>query len=281
MPIIYHIYRHVFFFLLVSLSGISAQAQEYESPRVLALAGSGHAAPWLNDAIFMNPSYASYTPVYVLSSSYLMMPNGRNYSVSIQDSRTEMFQAGAAFSRREGLGVINVGASKVALANWGIGLGFKYLIPDEGKLNQDISASSTYLFTKTFNIAFVADNLLENKTGQLFGAYRTFILGVRYLALDTVSMYIDPFWSPSYELGPKFGFAAGLEFSLMADFFFRIGRGVNTPITYMNDRGDGFGFGLGWVAPRLSLDYGMHRTTISDRGSNVTTAHTASCSVFF
>jgi hypothetical protein len=261
-------------------------AVDYQSARVLALGGSGHAAPWLNDAMYLNPSYASFNPIYSLNAGYQWLDtangDGRVYSASIQDSRTELFQAGLGFTRREGAGVFNVGASRLAVQQLGIGMGMKYYIPD-GRLNEnfmDSIFSTTFLFSRVSSAALVIDHLLEPDEGKIFGNYRTFTLGLRYVAFDAVSLYIDPFWTPNY-WGPKFGYSAGIEVQGLADLFFRAGRTCNNPIAYANDRGDGFGVGLGWIAPKLAIDYGFHRMTILDRGGPQINTHAASITVFF
>ena len=39
-------------------------AADFQSPRTAALGGAGHAAPMLNDAIYLNPSFVSFMPSY-------------------------------------------------------------------------------------------------------------------------------------------------------------------------------------------------------------------------
>src|ERR1035437_8251713 len=125
----------LFLILSVALASFSsglAQAVEYQSPRTLGLGGAGRATPLLNDAIYLNPSYASFAPVYSLASGYTSIrPGGRNYNLSIQDSRTELFQAGVGFTKREGDSAVNIGASKLVVERLGFGLGSKFIINDQ------------------------------------------------------------------------------------------------------------------------------------------------------
>src|SRR5436305_13181621 len=100
-------FLYIFAICFITQSSISAFGSDFHSARTAALAGSGHAGPLLNDSVFLNPSYASFLPTYSLALQYLKFSgpsrpgesdyHGRNYSVSIQDGRNELFQAGVAY----------------------------------------------------------------------------------------------------------------------------------------------------------------------------------------
>jgi hypothetical protein len=54
----------------------------------------------------------------------------------------------------------------------------------------------------------------------------------------------------------------GAEIPLAEDFFLRAGLNKNALQPSVGIYGDGFGAGLGWVGPKLSLDFAMERTTV-------------------
>jgi hypothetical protein len=268
----------IVFFILVTQQ---ASAVEYLSPRVLGLGGSGRAAPMLNDAIYLNPSYASFAPVYSISGGYTWFDQGRNYNISVQDSRTEMFQAGAAFTRREQNSAINLGASKSVIQQLGFGLGSKILIDDRtNKMTSDFMFSTSYIGAPWVYSSLVIDNIIEGSEATRRNLYRTLYLGFKFIPLKEIQIYLDPLYSPSYSGGNKAGYNVGAEFSLLADFFFRMGKFTDGEVPYLNTRGDGFGLGLGWIGPKINFDYAMHRVTSAHSGAPLTTANSFSLTIF-
>ena len=268
-------------FTLTAISFLLAptlsHAIEYQSPRTLGLGGSGRATPLLGDSIYLNPSYASYAPIYSLSGGYSFLdPQARTYNVSVQDSRTEIFQAGVGYTKREDSSAVNIGASRIAIERLAVGIGSKFIINNQTrKMTADFIYSTSYIgLFETVYTSFVIDNLLNNFS-------RTFYLGLKYNPTKNVNVFLDPFYSPTYNLGKKAGFHLGVELGLLADFAFRIGKFQNGEIPSLNTRGDGFGLGLGWMGPRISLDYAFARATQTDRGDSLTTIHSFATTVFF
>ena len=265
---------------LFSLLGLlpigSARAVEFHSSRSLSLGGAGRANPMLTDAIYLNPSYASFAPVYSLSGSYLpIQPSGRNYNISIQDSRNELFQGGVGFTKREGTSAVNIGASKLALDRLGFGIGSKFIINDNTtKITSDLIFSSSYLASSFLYATLVIDNLL----GHL---ERTIYIGTKFVPTKNVNIYLDPFYSPGYSKGKKAGYHAGIEFGLLADFFFRAGKYQDADIPYLGTRGNGFGIGGGWLGPRINVEYAFSRALNTDRNDGVISVNSFSTTVFF
>ncbi len=273
------------FFLFTShFVGVNhhAHAIEYQSPRVMSLGGASRAGPVLNDSTYLNPSFASFTPLYTLFGGWTSFDKKRNYSVSVQDTRTELFQAGLAFTRREQNAAITIGASKKIIDGLSVGIGSKIIIDDfTNAMTQDMTLSTSLIMIQDFNAAFVVDNLLQSKSGAQRNLYRTFTLGTKYKVMDVIHTYVDPHYSPSYSGGKKAGFGAGAEVSLLSDFAFRLGRFVNSEVPHLHTRGNGYSFGGGWVGPRLTVDYAFHRTLEVQSGSGAGLAHAASFTVFF
>ena len=126
---------------LSNLLSYVANASDFQSPRTSGLAGAGHAGPMLNDSIYLNPSFVSFLPSYSVSGNYLFYkgptegdgpgdPHGHNLNVSLQDGRSEFFQAGVGFTLMEDRKVIHFGASKSVVQRFGVGLGGKFVLPN-------------------------------------------------------------------------------------------------------------------------------------------------------
>lgn len=258
-------------FLYSVMMGSPVAASDYFSPRSAGLGGAGHASPLLNDAIFMNPSFASFLPAYSIGASYthfegtpsLQTPEyrGRNYSISVQDGRTELFQAGVAYTVREDGSHINVGASKSFIERLGFGLGGKFFFPHAGRPSvQDLLFSTTWAISDFIQAALIVDNIVQSNAGVQRSLYRQIILGTKVNLKGIVLGYLDPHLTPDLPGGNTLGYNAGLEFVVMSDLFLRIGTFRNSSIPFQGSaRGNGYGVGLGWIAPRISLDFGISR----------------------
>ncbi len=247
---------------------------DFHSPRSSALGGSGRAGPLLNDAITLNPSFCSFLPAYSFSANYSLYEgpgystptgptshSGQVYNFSVQDGRTELFQAGASYTRREDGTFIHLGMSKMFLKRYAGGLSGKLI---RGRVSErfapEMLFSSTAIFTNWLQIAVVADNLLELPETAEYGLYREFILGTKLNVMGILLAYFDPFWVPALPLeAGGLGYAAGLEFVFFKDFFLRAGNFYNAYVPFQAIRGKGVGLGLGWVGPRISVDYGFQR----------------------
>jgi hypothetical protein len=271
---------HLIIFNLLLIS--SASAIEYQSPRTLALGGAGRGGPLLNDSIYLNPSFASFTPIYSMSGGYTWFNSGRNYNVSVQDSRTDMLQAGVGFTRREQNSAVNIGASKQIVQQLGFGLGSKILIDDQtNKMTTDLTFSTAYIATQWMYASIIVDNLLQSADGKARGLFRTAYIGFKFIPTKEVEFFLDPLYSPDYTHGKKAGFSLGVELGLLSDFYFRAGKFVDAEVTYLNTRGEGFGVGLGWIGPRINFDYAMQRATSTHAGYALTTAHSLTTTIFF
>ncbi len=257
---------------------------DFHSPRTAALGGAGHAGPLLNDSIFLNPSFGSFFPTYSAGVNWLSYshgPNngGRNYSVSLLDGRNELFQAGAAYTVRNDASFIHLGASKSFLNRLGFGLSGKFFFINgrDRSAGRDLVFSATGMALPWLQLSLVVDNIFQTETGQKINLYREFILGTKFNVQGIVLVYFDPHYTPSLPQGGKYGHELGLEFVMMSDLFFRLGQFTNAMVPYLSSYGRGYGIGLGWVAPRISLDYGLSRAI----EPLATTAHAFSATIYF
>lgn len=259
-------------------------ASDFHSARTVALGGAGHAGPMLTDALFLNPSFASFLPNTIVTGS-VGSPDGRapTYSVAIQDGHGDFaFQAGLAYTRRADVNLVTVGAAKSFIKRMGFGLGGKWGIPTDP--SQAFFADSTLSVSgfvgDWLQLSGIVDNLIELPAARAQNFYREFVLGSKINLMGIVLIYADPHWTPSLAAKDAWGIEAGLEFPILKDFFLRGGLFKNANLPQLLTRGDGFGFGGGWLAPRLAIDYGFQRTWSQWTGGQGF-VHQASLSVFF
>ncbi len=269
-------------YLAVFVAFSGAGAVEFQSPRTLALGGAGRAGPWLTDSIYLNPSFASYTPRYVLSGAYTGFGTGRNYNVSVQDSRAEVVQAGVGYTKREQNASVNLGASKAFFKKLGVGLGSKFIFDNEtGTMTPDFSLSGSYIALPWMYASLIIDNLVAGQDQVARKLHRTFHPSFKFIPTKQIGIFFDPFYSPAYSDGKKSGYSVGIEAGILNDFYLRVGKFQDADITHLNTRGSGFGYGLAWVGPRLSAEYGVSRALSTHSGAGFTTAHSGSVIIYF
>lgn len=249
-------------------------ASDFHSPRTDGLGGAGHASPLLTDAIYLNPSFSSFVQTHALSFDYMTyccgtIPNpggstgfyGHNLNISVLDGSPEsLFQAGVGYTRREDSAFLHIGASKSIVQKIGVGIGTKFIFPNEssGQRITDGTLSVSGLVSSLFQSSLIVDNLFEAGTSR--GLYREFIVGTKFNLSRIILIYLDPHWIPNLPTDhSKYGYEAGAELPLISDIFFRIGMFKNSVQPYQSQVGNGYGLGVGWLAPKLSLDYAFSR----------------------
>ena len=253
-----------FFSLNLLFPPASAWALDAFTPRIAALGGAGRAGPLQNDSVFLNPGFSSLIPNNSFSFDWLTYKSndgsshGRNYTVAAQDGRAEVLQAGAAYTLREDAAFVHLGVSHAFMRRFGFGIAAKHIMDPVQKTNaQDAVFSLAAVPSDPIQLAFVIDNIFQTPLGMAHGCYRDYALGIKLNLQGIFLIYMDPQLTPT--LDEEFGYASGLEFVFMSDLFLRVGKFKNIPVPYTATRGDGYGIGFGWVAPRLSLDYAFSR----------------------
>lgn len=279
-----------FLSVLVFLVASVSYAADFHSARVASLGGAGHAGPILNDAIHLNPAFTSF-----LKNHYAMAFNFGKYSgpsqdpavdryygnvmnISVQDGRSEMFQAGVSYTRRQDARFFHIGASKQVIERLSVGVGSKfYFRNDEFKLQgRDYTLAVSGIVMEWCQASFIIDNLVQQESEKNAHAlYREYILGTRF-QYDRLFFFADPHIAPS--AANSFGYEIGLELSAMNDLFLRAGYNKNSNQPMLGIRGDkGVAFGAGIALERLTLDYSFSRFIAPFPA----TAHTLGITAFF
>ncbi len=272
--VIINYFGHLLFVFLFSIIlNYQCHASDFQSPRTMALGGASHAAPLLNDSIFLNPSFSSFLPTYSIAFNYgwynggTTNPDGSNsyhghiLNGSIQDGRSEMFQAGVSFTRREDARFFHFGASKAMLRNLGVGVGGKWVVLNDSANTsfQDLTLAATFFPEPWLQTALIVDNLLETQKGLALNLHREIILASKWSVLGSVMFYFDPHLFPNLSGSSSFGHELGIEIPVMSDVYLRMGNFRNAQVFYEGAYGRGYAFGIGWVAPKISFDYAVQR----------------------
>ena len=252
--------------LLTSLLAVFPTfASDFHSPRTASLGGAGHATALGNDSVFLNPAYTPFinstsVGLYWLAWNSNYGGYGRNYSVSIQDGRSDVFQAAIAHTQRDQGRFLHIGASKSLIQKTGLGIGAKMYFPaDQNWTAGDLTIGITALPVAWFQAAIVVDNIFESPGGRSINLSREWILGTRFSLLDIVTLYADPMFLPS--LSAQFGFEGGAEFHIMMDLNARVGYFANSMVPMLSRRDQGWSIGGGWAFPRITLDYAYISTS--------------------
>jgi hypothetical protein len=253
--------------LALSIVG-SAFAADYHSPRSAALGGSGHASPLLTDAIFQNPAMMAFLPSYSISAALNKFggpddaePNGRVLHASVVDGTNPAFQAGVAYTRKTYGREVNIATSAKVLPQYSAGAGLKFLFGSDSRQSaHDASLSAIGQPLSWVQSGFTVDNLVEGSQGKVWGHYREFTLGLKANIQKLLFLYFDPHYVPN-KPGSHYGYQAGAEVPVMADFYLRGGLSRNSFQPHLGIYGKGFGFGFGWILPRLSVDFAIEKST--------------------
>ena len=245
-------------------------ASDFHSARTASLGGAGHGAPLLNDSVYLNPSFNSFLPSYSLAYNFSKFnggsaelgneTHGRNYNFSIQDGRSELFQAGVAYTVREDGTFIHFGASRTVIKQLGVGIGGKVFFNTTNHTSgKDLTFSVSGVPNEIFQTSFIVDNILETSDSKARGLYREAILGLKFNVQKIFYIYLDPHWTPNLPSTNHWGYELGLEFPIMQDLYLRLGNFKNANIPTLAAYGRGYSAGIGWVGPRIAFDYALSR----------------------
>lgn len=220
---------------------------------------------------------------YDLPEGGTRKPSGRLYNISAQDGTAPLFQAGVGFTQRDEGPLLTIGASKTLAQRVGVGLAYKMWVIDQGKYvsGSDAVLSTTYIVESWIQVSAILDNVFKSKAAAARNAPREIIFATKTNVMEIFMVYFDPHWTPDLPEGHVFGHELGLEFPVMKDLFLRAGQFHNAYQPHLYGRADGLGVGVGWVAPKLSLEYGLRRVTKSSEGFGASVAHTFGATIFF
>ncbi len=248
---------------------------DFQSARTLSLAQGGRGGALLNDTITLNPSLLGFQNIASLSGTmnWLNSPSGpspqahKNFNVSVVDGKNEYVAAGVSFTRKPSLDVFHGSLAKKVAQWFSVGVSVKRF---STKSNSDAAAgksktgfdggasfsivSPPEVSSIPIQIGFTSDNLLNKISHEPFLGPRQIGAGTKININQLLLLYGDvlghfPISAKAYPL-----FTLGSEFALGNDFFARGGL-----LGFKKEKG--WGTGVGWVGPKIALNYGFQRKT--------------------
>ena len=254
----------------------TALAADYHSPRAASLGGAGHAAPLLNDAIYLNPAMIAMLPAYSVSVSHESIsgpdntePQALVQNASIQDGTNPVFSAGIGYTRKTYGREVGFGIASRISPRYAAGIGGRALFGSDSRTSaMDTSISGAGEPIDWLQTGLIVDNIVENDNLKAWNQYREFTLGLKANIMKMLFVFVDPHVTPS-KPGDTFGWEAGLELPIMSDLFVRAGMNKNAFQPALGGYGHGHAFGLGWAFPRISLDATITRTYEPARTNSV------------
>ncbi|MBU6374719.1 MAG: hypothetical protein KGQ59_01875 [Bdellovibrionales bacterium] len=233
--------------------------------------------------MFQNPSFASFLPVYSWAADFKALGEGRGrvYNVSVMDGMSQFFQAAAAYTVRDELTAVHISASKKIHPRIAFGIAGKlFFSRNKGSIDnsKNINLSATGAPFDWFQLAFIADNLLTPSATSQLGLERELVLGTKFKASEKLLFYIDPRTRLGDGLkipsNPRFGYEVGSEVAIFKDLFLRVGTFKNISHPDVQTKANGFAYGIGWIAPKISFDFAMERIRVPQDRSSLTSGMT-------
>jgi len=243
-------------------------AADFYSPRTAALGGAGHASPECNDAIYLNPAYLSFLKIYGISGNFQLDPssNSHLFNISIADgTKGLIFHAGISYTYGKNNQLIHFSISKDILETLGLGIGGKIIwsnVPPTGKAIEAYF-SIFQKITPWLQISILIDNLFSHCAK--WGLHREITLGTQWNINSIFFLFFDPLWVFNESQEKKLGYQLGLEIPFLDSLFFRLGKFQNVRMIEQRYRGEGYGIGVGWQAPKISLNYGLSFSALSSK----------------
>jgi len=245
----------------------SLQAADFYSPRTAALGGASHASPAYNDAIYLNPAYLSFSKVYGIGGYFQFDPSGSHlFNISIADgTKGPIFHAGIGYTYGKNNQLIHLGVSKDFFEKLGLGIGGKIIWSNIAPSGKSIEAyfSIFHQVSSWLQISILVDNLFSHCAK--WGLYREITLGTQLNLNSICFIFFDPLWVFNEPQEKKLGYQLGLEIPFLDSLFLRVGKFQNARMIEQRYRGEGYGIGVGWQAPKISLDYGISFSALSSR----------------
>lgn len=263
-----------FVVLLLLTQGVFGKVHEYETPRLKSTAGAGVGSILMNESVLLNPAPLALFNVTTITY--------QRDEVSLSDRNPARGNYPNSFDKKTNSNgfFLAEGTSKVKGA-------FAYLDQTEGKdsrqrytsalgmpFNDTLSMGLSYRFTKelsyadnganrfnyhTFNVGItkVIDpslslGLVVEDPAKSKASRTRAVVGSQYIIKDTITLIADVGSNYQKDLADGLIVRGAAQIKLISDFYFRAGMFEDKL-----GKETGNGWGLGWVGPKLVLEFGM------------------------
>lgn len=260
------------FLATVLLSGNLAFANihEFETTHLKSMAGTGSSGIFMEEAAFLNPASLAF---YTLSSLY-----AQRDSFELKDANGKILEKpkNTAFVIADGNGNLSGSLSyveqneeSIKRKRWGFSMSSPlsaqsaFGVSVRKTKDENLSTHSEIKYYQTVlgithsidpetSLGIVAYDIFNSKgkaTQALFGIQHRFVEYIT-LAFDLGGNY------KSSEISKNLLYRGGIQIKILDDFYARFGAFNNKELKETGD-----GLGLGWVQPKLALEFALKNTT--------------------
>lgn len=261
-------------FLIIPTIGQS-KIRGLETTRLKSTGGAGVGSILMDEATALNPApiaFFNMGSIYIQKSSADITTDEATDSPSITESDTmaaiisdakgplkgsiSILKEEEGFNKRK-----RYSASFASIVGKKSSMGVTYRMTED-KLSQDGEAyfednykqtifGVTHALSESFTLGFVVIDPFKVRPQDTRA-----ILGSQYIYQDFISVMLDMGTDYNLPMEEKFLYKGAIQFKVFTDFFVRAGL--------FNDKGigeKGSGAGIGWVQPRLVLDFALKNIT--------------------
>jgi len=265
-----------FYMLFIFFSfSLNARVHDYETTRLKSTAGAGIGSVLMDEATILNPApIAFYTnsAVYI-SQTGIDVTNQDDPTSPIVESKMRGFIISDSKGSLNGsislLKQVENGDTRERLAaalaapigdKSSMGITYrktkdKNVTKTGESINDNYSqivVGVTHSITPSFSIGLIAIDPMQAHPDDTKG-----IVGFQYLYKSFISVMFDIGTDYRENLSNKLLYRTGVQFKIFSDFYLRVGL--------FNDKGQGEkgnGFGIGWVQPKLVIDFAVKNTNV-------------------
>lgn len=248
---------------------------EFETTRLKSTAGTGVGSVLMDEATILNPAPLAFFNV----GSFYLQKSGADSTLGDGESKSLGESDTVSFIASDSKGRVNGSISYTKKTHrfsdrkrWGVSfsspvgdksaLGVSYRITTDNLSENGISYSEekykqtvfgvTHALTSDFTMGLVFVDPFKAKPEDTQA-----LIGFQYLYKDFISLMFDSGADYNQPLSETILYRGAIQAKIFKDFYLRAGT--------FNDKGKaskGSGAGVGWVQPRLVLDFGIKNTKL-------------------
>jgi|GEM_PF-503295 hypothetical protein len=258
-------------------SQLNAQVTEFETTRMKSTGGAGVGSLLMDESTVLNPApiafFNSSAMFYQRSSADIEMnPSAESRPFSTANSKSNAFIVSDSKGSASGsISYINQEENGDERRTFGVslasamgkksafGINYKFIkdtITDETGLTREDDYKQailgvTHVINQNFSLGVVAVDPFQVRPNQTKA-----IVGLQYVFEDFISLMFDAGADYNRKLNETTILRAAAQIKLYDDFFLRFGA-YNDEILGE----EGTGFGIGWMQPRLTLEFALKNST--------------------
>jgi hypothetical protein len=263
-----------FFTLLSSTLLFAAPFEEFQTTRLKSTAGAGVASVLMDESTILNPAPIAMFNVSSIyfqragadldinaSSGFGTTQEETSTAIIVSDSKGGVSGSLSYLSQTQGINERKrFGVSVASMIGERSSFGVSYRFNKE-ETNLDglgMTKTSTrqgtfgvlHALSPSFTLGLVAIDPLKAVPGETKG-----IVGGQYVFNDFISIMLDLGADYNNNLADSVLYRAAMQFKIYNDFFLRFGAHDDKAI-----KEKGTGVGIGWVQPRLSIDFALRNS---------------------